>query len=377
MALQRIKEASEKAKIELSTSTQTEINLPYIMPVDGVPKHLVKTITRSDFDKLTSNLIDKLKQPCSQAVKDSGLKIDEIDEIILVGGSTRIPAVQDFVKTFFGKDANKNVNPDEAVSLGAAIQAGVLSGDVEDILLLDVTPMSLGIETMGGIFTKLIDANTTIPTGKEQTFSTAVDNQDAVDIHVLTGERTMAKDNKTLGQFKLTDIPPAPRGIPQITVKFDIDANGILSVTATDKGTGKEQKITIQGASTLSDDEIERMKNEAKAHEDADNKLKEEIDKLNKADSLIFQTEKQIKDFGEKLNDEDKSKLEEAVSLLKESHKSKKIDEIDTNIDNLNNIWTDVSTRLYENSNQNTQQNTENKSNENPNVEDVDFDEVK
>ena len=376
MALQRIKEASEKAKIELSSSSQTEINLPYIMPVDGIPKHLVQTLTRSDFDKLTTNLIDKLKQPCTQAIKDSGLKIADIDEIILVGGSTRIPSVQEFVKTFFGKEPNKNVNPDEAVSIGAAIQAGVLSGDVEDILLLDVTPMSLGIETMGGVFTKLIDANTTIPTGKEQVFSTAVENQDAVDIHVLTGERTMARDNKTLGQFKLDGIPPAPRGVPQIEVKFDIDANGILSVTAKDKGTGKEQKITIQGASTLSDTEIERMKNEAMANEESDKKAKEEIEKLNKADSMIFQTEKQIKDFGDKLNEEDKSKLEDAVTLLKETHASKKIDEIDTNIDNLNNIWQEVSTRLYEKTDQ-TQPSSEEDTNSKPDIEDVDFDEVK
>ena len=386
MALQRIKEASEKAKIELSSSSQTEINLPYIMPVDGIPKHLVKTISRSDFDKMTSVLIDKLKAPCTNAVKDAGIDITKIDEVILVGGSTRIPAVQEFVKTFFGKEPNKNVNPDEAVSLGAAIQAGVLSGDVEDILLLDVTPMSLGIETMGGVFTKLIDANTTIPTGRDQVFSTAIDNQDAVDIHVLTGERTMAKDNKTLGQFKLDGIPPSQRGVPQIEVKFDIDANGILSVTAKDKGTGKEQKITIQGASTLSDEEIQRMKDEALANEDADKVLKEEIEKLNKADSLIFQTEKQIKDFGEKINEEDKSKLDEAVSLLKESHASKKMDEIDTNIENLNSVWNDVSTRLYEQSNQ--EQGQTNPEQQGPsdgpsdapnddNVQDVDFDEVK
>jgi len=376
MALQRIKEASEKAKIELSSSSQTEINLPYIMPVDGVPKHLVQTITRSEFDKMTSKLLDKLKKPCSQAIKDSKIKISEIDEIILVGGSTRMPAVQEFVKSFFGKEPNKNVNPDEAVSLGAAIQAGVLSGDVEDVLLLDVTPMSLGIETMGGVFTKLIDANTTIPTGKEQVFSTASDNQDAVDIHVLTGERAMANDNKTLGRFKLDGIPPAQRGVPQIEVKFDIDANGILSVTAKDKGTGKEQKITIQGASTLSDEEIERMKNEAKLNEDADKKLKEEIEKLNKADSLIFNTEKQMKDFGEKINEEDKSKLDEAVTLLKASHSEKKYDEIDTNIENLNNVWNDVSTRLYEQSNQ--EQPTEPQP-EGPadDVEDVDFEDVK
>jgi len=383
MALQRIKEASEKAKIELSASSQTEINLPYIMPVDGIPQHLVKTLTRSDFDKLTSNLIDKLKEPCAKALKDANKTNSDIDEIILVGGSTRIPAVQEFVKTFFGKEPNKNVNPDEAVSLGAAIQGGVLSGDVEDVLLLDVTPMSLGIETMGGIFTTLIEANTTIPTGKEQVFSTASDNQDAVDIHVLTGERPMAKDNKTLGQFKLDNLPPAPRGIPQIEVKFDIDANGILSVTATDKGTGKEQKITIQGASTLSDEEIERMKTEAQANEESDAKAKEEIEKLNKADSMIFQTEKQIQDFDEKLNEEDKEKLNEAVSLLKESHASKKIDEIDANIENLNSIWNEVSTRLYEKTNeQNTTNDNEESTSQDedkkgPDVEDVDFDEVK
>jgi len=362
MALQRIKEASEKAKVELSNSTETEINLPYIFPIDGMPKHLVKKITRTDFERLSNSLFDKLKEPCMNAIKDANLTTSDIDEIILVGGSTRIPKVQEIVKDIFGKTPNKSVNPDEAVSLGAAIQGGVLSGDVNDVLLLDVTPITLGIETAGGIFTALIDGNSTIPISKEQIFSTAADSQPEVDIHVLQGERTVAKDNKTLGNFKLGGIPPAPRGVPQIVVKFDIDANGILSVSAKDKGTGKEQSIKIEGTSNLSDDEINKMKAEAEANATADKKFKEEVDKLNKADSMIFQTEKQIKDFGDKINEDDKSKLNDALDKLKECHKNKDFDNLDASLDNLNETWNGISTKLYE---QQSEENTEQQSEEN------------
>lgn len=378
MALQRIKEASEKAKIELSNSTSTEINLPYIMPIDGIPQHLVKKITRTDFERLASNLLEKLKQPCYTAIKDAGITIDKIDEVILVGGSTRIPSVQKIVKDIFGKEPNKSVNPDEAVALGAAIQGGVLAGDINDILLLDITPITLGIETAGGIMTKLIEANTTIPTTKEQVFSTASDNQTDVDINVLQGERPMARDNKNLGNFKLSGIKPARRGEPQITVKFDIDANGILSVSAKDKETGKEQSIKIQGASTLSDSEILRMKAEAEANSEADKKEKEKVEKLNKADSIIFQTETQITDLGDKLNQSNKEKLNNALSNLKESHQTENLEKIDSDIDFLNETWQSVSSDLNNSNEQNTNTNTNtNNTEQEVNVEDVDFDEIK
>jgi len=379
MALQRIKEASEKAKIELSSSNSTDINLPYIMPVDGIPQHLVKTITRTDFERLSAGLLSKLKEPCLSAIKDSGFKIDEIDEVILVGGSTRIPAVQDIVKEIFNLEPNKSINPDEAVALGAGIQGGVMSGDVDDIVLLDVTPITLGIETAGGIMTHLIDANTTIPVSREQVFSTASDNQTEVDIHILQGERTMARDNKTLGNFKLDGIMPARRGEPQIEVKFDIDANGILSVSAKDKATGKEQSIKIQGASTLSDEEINRMKEEAEQNAENDAKEKEKIEKLNKADSIIFQTESQIKEFDEKLSEDDKSKLNEALEVLRTSHKEEKIEDIDANIDSLNETWQGISSKLYEQSNQSNQPNQEQTGNDDTkddNIEDVDFEDL-
>ncbi len=347
MALQRLKEAAEKAKIELSSSTSTEINLPYIMPVDGIPKHLVRTLSRAKFEQLADSLIRRSLEPCKKALKDAGLSIDKIDEVILVGGSTRIPRIQEEVEKFFGKKPSKGVNPDEVVALGAAIQGGVLSGDVKDVLLLDVTPLSLGIETMGGVFTKLIESNTTIPTKKSEVFSTASDNQPAVEIHVLQGERAMAKDNRTIGRFHLSDIPPAPRGVPQVEVTFDIDANGILNVSAKDKGTGKEQKIRIEASSGLSDAEIERMKNEAKANEAGDKAEKEKIEKVNAADSLIFQSEKQLKEYGEKISAGNKSAIETALASLKAAHESKDLAAIDSSMESLNAAWQNASQEMY------------------------------
>ena len=379
IALQRLKEAAEKAKVELSSSTQTEVNLPYITATASGPKHLVKTLTRAKFEQLSAELVKRSMEPCKKALSDAGLSVSDIDEVILVGGSTRIPIIQEEVEKFFGKKPSKGVNPDEVVSIGAAIEGGVLTGDVKDVLLLDVTPLSLGIETMGSVFTKLIEANTTIPTRKSEVFSTAADNQPAVSIRVGQGERPMFNDNKEIGRFDLTDIPPAPRGVPQIEVTFDIDANGILSVSAKDKGTGKEQSIKIQASSGLSDEEIERMKKEAEENASADAKKKEDAEVINKADGLIFQTEKQLKEFGEKLSADKKVGIETALAELKTAYETRNVEEIKPKTEALDAAWMAASEELYKaQAEQQQGANPEQGNNaDGDNVQDADFEEVK
>ena len=387
MALQRLKEAAEKAKIELSSSTQTEINLPYISATDAGPKHLVKTLTRSKFEQLCSDLVKRSMEPVKKALKDAGLNKSDIDEVILVGGSTRIPVIQNEVEKFFGKKPSKGVNPDEVVAVGAAIQGGVLTGDVKDVLLLDVTPLSLGIETMGGVMTKLIESNTTIPSKKSQVFSTAADNQPSVEIHVLQGERSMAKDNKTIGRFHLDGIPPSPRGVPQIEVTFDIDANGIIQVTALDKATNKSQDIRIEASSGLSEEEIEKMKKEAEANAESDKKLKEEVDTLNSADAMIFQTESQLKEYGDKISDDKKKAIEDALETLKKAHESKDIESIKTELEKINEAWKNASEELYkaqaesakstDENNQESKKSGKKSKGSDDDVQDVDFEEVK
>ena len=382
MALQRLKEGAEKAKIELSSSTQTEINLPYITATDSGPKHLVKTLTRSKFEQLCADLVKRSMEPVKKAIKDAGIDKKEIDEVILVGGSTRIPVIQSEVEKFFGKKPSKGVNPDEVVAIGAAIQGGVLTGDVKDVLLLDVTPLSLGIETMGGVMTKLIESNTTIPSKKSRVFSTAADNQPSVEIHVLQGERSMAKDNRTIGRFHLDGIPPSPRGVPQIEVTFDIDANGIIQVTALDKATNKSQDIRIEASSGLTEEEIEKMKKEAEANAESDKKLKEEADTLNSADTMIFQTESQLKEFGDKLSDDKKKPIEEALENLKKSFESKDLDAIKNDLEKINEAWKNASEELYKAQSQNAdpgsnQAEPKSDDKKDDDVQDVDFEEVK